>query len=154
MLHDDTRLIACTLGSKATVNDKYKQINTNKWQKKYTSHALQLHVVELVGAAVQHGYRCEQAYRDGTGHPPVQLVDTPAAQQVHDLPLLLGPHASKDSDIAHDGLHQRQVLLLQQLLKGWACDTALRLPLYSTSHYFGYVQYIEMLILYIHTLIY
>lgn len=47
----------------------------------------------------------QQAYRDGAGVPPVHLVQAPAAQQVHHLPLLLGAHARKDCHVAHDSLH-------------------------------------------------
>jgi len=53
------------------------------------------------------------------------LVKALAAQQVHQLPLLVWPHARECHTVQHDSLNQGLVGLLQQVLKGWPCYAAL-----------------------------
>ena len=48
----------------------------------------------------------------------MQLGKAPNAEQVHDLPLLVGLHPRKHNRVAHHGLQQGQVSLLQHVLQG------------------------------------
>lgn len=57
------------------------------------------------------------------------LVQALAAQQLHDLPLLMRQHASEGHAVVHHGLYQCSIGLLQQKLKGWPSHTALHIAL-------------------------
>ena len=58
-----------------------------------------------------------------------QLVQASCAKQVHDLPLLMRPHAREDHHIAHHRLQQGQVSQMQHVLKGEPCHATLCLAL-------------------------
>ena len=63
------------------------------------------------------------------------VVEALAAQQVHELPLLVRPHARECHTVQHDSLNQGLIRLLQQVLKGWPCYAALHCALQAHKSY-------------------
>ena len=67
--------------------------------------------------------------------PLERPVETPLAQQVYDLTLLLTFHAGTHHQAGHDGLHHWAICLQQHLLKRRSSHTALQQTLPTATAY-------------------